>query len=111
VALSEALIGKGIDLRIYDPNLVLENLVWANKIFIEEQIPHIGRLLYNSFDELIARNEFIILGNRYDGLRLNEKVASMNGPCACWIWRGSSNPERCLRRTAVFAGKLLPPIP
>jgi GDP-mannose 6-dehydrogenase len=79
VALSEALIGKGIDLRIYDPNLILENLVGANKLFIEEQIPHIGRLLCNSFDELIAENEFIILGNRYDGLQLNDKLASRNG--------------------------------
>jgi GDP-mannose 6-dehydrogenase len=77
VSLCEALIGKGIDLSIYDPNLVLGNLVGANKDYIEQQIPHIGRLLCGSFDELIERNETIILGNRYD--ELQSKLSSLNG--------------------------------
>jgi GDP-mannose 6-dehydrogenase len=77
VSLSEALIGKGIDLRIYDPNLVLKNLIGANKTFIEEQLPHIGRLLCDSFDDLISQNEFIILGNCYD--QLKDKLVCLNG--------------------------------
>ena len=77
VSLCEALIGKGIDLSIYDPNLVLSNLVGANKVYIEEQIPHIGRLLCGSFDELAARNEVLVLGNRYEDLK--EKLISLNG--------------------------------
>jgi GDP-mannose 6-dehydrogenase len=77
VSLCEALIGKGIDLSIYDPNLILGNLVGANKAYIEEQIPHIGRLLCRSFDELIAGNEVIVLGNRYDDLKT--KLISLNG--------------------------------
>ena len=76
VSLSEALIGKGIELKIYDPNLVLKNLVGANKTFIEEQLPHIGRLLCDSIDELVT-NEFIIIGNRYD--HLQSKLVSLNG--------------------------------
>jgi len=77
VSLCEALIGKGIDLSIYDPNLVLSNLVGANKAYIEEQIPHIGRLLCGSFDELAARTEVLVLGNRYEDLK--EKLVSLNG--------------------------------
>jgi GDP-mannose 6-dehydrogenase len=77
VSLCEALIGKGIDLSIYDPNLVLEKLVGANKSYIEEQIPHIGKLLRSSFDELAAGNDVIIVGNRYEDL-LN-KLSALNG--------------------------------
>jgi GDP-mannose 6-dehydrogenase len=77
VTLCEGLIGKGVDLSVYDPNLVLSNLVGANKAYIEEQIPHIGRLLCDSFEELIARNEIIIVGNRYDDLKA--KLAALNG--------------------------------
>lgn len=77
VALCEALIGKGIDLRIYDPNLVLEKLVGANKAYIEEQIPHIGKLLCGSFDELIAGSEVLIVGNRYE--HLLSKLSALNG--------------------------------
>jgi GDP-mannose 6-dehydrogenase len=77
VSLCEALIGKGIDLSVYDPNLILENLVGANKAYIDEQIPHIGKLLCKSFDQLIASNEVIVLGNRYDNLE--NRLSSING--------------------------------
>ena len=77
VRLCEALIGKGINLSIYDPNLVLGNLVGANKAYIDEQIPHIGKLLCGSFDELIERNETIVVGNRYDELK--SRLSSLNG--------------------------------
>jgi GDP-mannose 6-dehydrogenase len=77
VTLCEALIGKGIDLTIYDPNLVLEKLVGANKAYIEEQIPHIGRLLCRSFDDLIASNELLVVGNRYEALL--GKLSALNG--------------------------------
>jgi GDP-mannose 6-dehydrogenase len=77
VSLCESLIGKGIDLSIYDPNLILSNLVGANKAYIEEQIPHIGRLLCSSFDELIVRNDVLVLGNRYDDLK--DKLIALNG--------------------------------
>jgi GDP-mannose 6-dehydrogenase len=69
VRLCEALIGKGFHVRVYDPNLVIDKLVGANKMYIEEQIPHIARLLCDSFEALIAKNELLILGNRYDGLK------------------------------------------
>lgn len=69
VMLCEALIGKGMNVRIYDPNLVLDKLVGANKTYLEEQLPHVSRLLCNSFDELVAGSELVILGNRYDQLR------------------------------------------
>jgi len=77
VNLCEALIGKGFRVTVYDPNLVIGNLVGANKAYIEEQIPHIGRLLCDSFEALIAKNELLILGNRYDGLK--EKLISLDG--------------------------------
>jgi GDP-mannose 6-dehydrogenase len=77
VNLCEALIGKGFHVTVYDPNLVIGNLVGANKAYIEEQIPHIGRLLCDSIDALIAKNELLILGNRYDSLKA--KLTSLNG--------------------------------
>ena len=77
VNLCEALIGKGFHVTVYDPNLVIGDLVGANKAYIEEQIPHIGRLLCDSFDALVAKNELLILGNRYDGLK--EKLISLDG--------------------------------
>ena len=76
VTMCEALIGKGIDLSIYDPNLVLGNLVGANKAYILEEFSHIGKLLCDSVDDLIAKNDLMIVGNSYSHLR--EKLLSLN---------------------------------
>jgi GDP-mannose 6-dehydrogenase len=64
VVLAEALIGKGCELCIYDRNVSLARLVGANKQYIDEQIPHLSRLLCDSLDEVIERSEVIVVGNR-----------------------------------------------
>jgi GDP-mannose 6-dehydrogenase len=45
VTLLEHLIGKGRNLRVYDPQVQLENIYGANRAFLLTAIPHIGRLL------------------------------------------------------------------
>jgi GDP-mannose 6-dehydrogenase len=45
VELAERLIGKGFDVRIYDPVVNPDRLVGANRRYIESKLPHLGRLL------------------------------------------------------------------
>jgi GDP-mannose 6-dehydrogenase len=63
VVLAEALLGKGYSLAIYDRNVSLARLVGANRQYIEEQIPHLSRLLCESVDEVIETSEAIVIGN------------------------------------------------
>jgi GDP-mannose 6-dehydrogenase len=63
VILAEALLGKGLKLRIYDRNVSLARLVGANKEYIERQIPHLSSLLSTSIDEVIQKSEVIVVGN------------------------------------------------
>ena len=53
VTLLEQLIGKGRDLRVFDPHIRLEEIYGSNKNFILQQIPHIGRLLQAHEDKVI----------------------------------------------------------
>lgn len=64
VQLAEILLGKGYDLRIYDPNVSLSQLTGANKSYISQVIPHIAALLVEEMEELIEHAEVVVLGNR-----------------------------------------------
>ena len=64
VTLTEALIGKGYDVRIYDASVSLARLVGANKEYIERQIPHISSLLREDLDEVVAHGEVLVIGNQ-----------------------------------------------
>ena len=64
VILAEALLGKGVSLRIYDKNVSLAQLVGANKEYIEKQIPHLSSLLCDTIDEVIDGSEVIVVGNQ-----------------------------------------------
>ncbi|TQS27790.1 nucleotide sugar dehydrogenase [Microbispora sp. KK1-11] len=62
VELAERLLGKGYDLRIYDANVTMSRLIGANRDYIEGRLPHLGQLLTNSADEVLAHAEVCVVG-------------------------------------------------
>jgi GDP-mannose 6-dehydrogenase len=63
VELTERLIGKGYELRIYDQNVSLAALHGANRDYILHKIPHISRLMVHSIEEVLAHAQTIVIGN------------------------------------------------
>jgi GDP-mannose 6-dehydrogenase len=63
VDLTERLIGKGYDLRIYDKNVNLARLHGANRDYILNHIPHISKLMVSSIDEVLDHARTIVIGN------------------------------------------------
>jgi GDP-mannose 6-dehydrogenase len=61
VALIEALIGKGFQVKIYDPDVMFARIVGSNRRFIEQEIPHISRLMYSDLNEVIQQSEVIVV--------------------------------------------------
>ena len=45
VELAERLVGKGFDVRIYDPEVNPARLIGANRRHVESKLPHLRRLL------------------------------------------------------------------
>ncbi|GAA4589138.1 nucleotide sugar dehydrogenase [Planotetraspora phitsanulokensis] len=64
VELAERLLGKGYDLRIYDANVSLSRLLGANRDYIDGRLPHLGDLLTNSADEVLAHAEVCVVGSK-----------------------------------------------
>ena len=69
VEVVEAMIGKGLQLRIYDKLVSLAQLVGSNKEFIEKEIPHISSLLCETAEELVRTSEVIIISQASDEFR------------------------------------------
>jgi GDP-mannose 6-dehydrogenase len=63
VELTERLIGKGFDLRVYDRNVSLACLHGANRDFILNKIPHISRLMVPHIDDVLAHAQTVVIGN------------------------------------------------
>jgi len=62
VTVAERLIGKGYDLRIYDPEVNLSRLLGANKRYIEHSIPHIGSVMSGDCTQVVDHAEVLIIG-------------------------------------------------
>src|SRR5918911_733435 len=69
VALIETLIGKGMQLAIYDRDVSLARLFGANKEYIEREIPHISQLMRASVDEVLEASDVLIVGNKSEEFR------------------------------------------
>ncbi|NEU09992.1 UDP-glucose/GDP-mannose dehydrogenase family protein [Flavihumibacter sp. R14] len=64
VAVIEALLGKGFEIKIYDKNVNLSKLTGTNKDYIDNHIPHLSRLMVNHMEEMVEGSEVIVINNR-----------------------------------------------
>jgi GDP-mannose 6-dehydrogenase len=62
VTLAEQLIGKGLQLAIYDPEVHLSQLLGANRRFIEQHLPHIGQLVRSDIETVLTESEVVVVG-------------------------------------------------
>lgn len=69
VTLIETLLGKGLELVIYDRDVSLARLFGSNKAYIEEEIPHIAKLMRGSIEEVLNAANTIVIGNRSEEFR------------------------------------------
>jgi GDP-mannose 6-dehydrogenase len=63
VTLIEQLLGKGIELSIYDRDVRSANVIGANREYVERGIPHIWSLMRESVDEVVGSSDAIVIGN------------------------------------------------
>jgi len=61
VLLAEHLLGKGLKLLVYDPEVHLSNLLGANRRYIEQHVPHIGSLMRSNIGDVVADTDLLIV--------------------------------------------------
>jgi GDP-mannose 6-dehydrogenase len=64
VALIERLLGKGLQVLVYDREVNSARIIGANREFIEREVPHIWTLLRPTVEEVVSHSETVVLGNK-----------------------------------------------
>ncbi len=64
VQLIKRLIGEGVQVKVWDRDVSLGRLVGSNRQFIEDEIPHIGSLLFNDLAETVRDAEVVLIGTK-----------------------------------------------
>ena len=63
VLLAEHLLGKGLSLLVYDPEVQLSKLLGANRKFIETHVPHLGGLIRSDLAAVIDESDVLVVGS------------------------------------------------
>lgn len=61
VTLAEALIGKGVSLRVCDPDVALGQLVGRNRAYIDEKLPHVAQLITSDWETAVSASDVVIV--------------------------------------------------
>lgn len=63
VEVIEKLSGKGYEIRIYDKNVSVAQLIGKNKSYIEKRLPHIKLLLWDNLNDIVNWAELFVIAN------------------------------------------------
>jgi GDP-mannose 6-dehydrogenase len=76
VSLLEQLIGKGREVRVFDPHIQLDSIYGSNRNFILESIPHISRLLAGNLEQVLSWADHLVLAQKQSGETMQRIQAS-----------------------------------
>ena len=100
VFLLEQLIGKGRNLRVFDPQIRLDRIYGSNQQFILSAIPHISKLLYYTIGELLGWAEYLVLAQK-PSEEIAERIRKSGIPVLDLV---GAFPEAWSRRPMQAAG-------
>ena len=63
VTLIEQLLGKGVQIAIYDRDVSSASIIGANREYIEREIPHIWTLMKDTVAGVLEASDVVVIGN------------------------------------------------
>jgi GDP-mannose 6-dehydrogenase len=65
VTLAEALIGKGLTLRVWDPDVAIGRLIGRNRAYIDERLPHVAQLMTEDWEAAVRDAAVVVVAKRF----------------------------------------------
>jgi GDP-mannose 6-dehydrogenase len=100
VQLAETLIGKGIQVSIYEPAISSGSIHGANRRFIEHNIPHIWKLL-TDLPTLVQNSGVVVVLKKLGDVE-RRTLHAMGPHQTCFDFVGTIGKEELLALTVVF---------
>jgi GDP-mannose 6-dehydrogenase len=101
VELAEALIGKGLEVMIYEPAISPGRIHGQNLEFIERNIPHIWKLLTKDLSTMIQHSDVVVLLKKLnDEERLEFRALKAHQTCIDFV--GTARAEGLSGEASVF---------
>jgi GDP-mannose 6-dehydrogenase len=95
VLIAEHLIGKGFDVKIYDPAIETSMLNGTNKEYMEKHIPHLSSRIVPTLDNLVEHADILLITR--DAEQLLDRVVALGKRPAIVDLRGqNSNVKKML---------------
>lgn len=63
ISLIETLVGRGYQVRVFDEQVELGNLIGSNRAFLERVIPHIASLMRRSLAQVVEESQVVVVAN------------------------------------------------
>jgi GDP-mannose 6-dehydrogenase len=74
----ELLIGKGMNIKVYDKAVNTSKLIGSNKEFLNSKLPHINNLLVDSVDNLCEYSKLLVLVHKPSQDETQKIIAFLN---------------------------------
>jgi GDP-mannose 6-dehydrogenase len=69
VEITENLLGKGLDILIFDENVKISQITGTNKKYIETHIPHLASLMHTDLDHIAEQSEVLVISQKLPGIK------------------------------------------
>lgn len=94
VVLTERLLGTGYDVKIYDANIRLSRLTGTNLRYVQEYLPHIGRMLCEDPKDVLDHADVFVISHRNlaslldDGAQASKHIVDVARAFGDWRTEG-----------------------
>lgn len=102
VELAETLIGKGMDVTIYEPSISHDTIHGTNLTYIESNIPHVWKLLTTDLAKMASKSKVIVMLKRVND-KERQILNSLREDQTCIDFVNTIEPAQMAARTIKFA--------
>ncbi len=91
VTMLEYLIGKGRDMKVFDPHIQIDTIYGSNRHYILNAVPHIGKLMVGELEEMLAWADNIVIAQK-PSPEISAKIRATGKPVIDLVRSGTGDP-------------------